>query len=149
VSKSKTPAAAGDSLTIEELAFTGPHAQIYVNDKEFGGQAVVPLMVAVEKGAIRDVLNDRGTTRIVVVGDSEFLGNEPIEAGDNRQFAENAINWLLERTELVTGPGEQAMQTFTVAMTAAQLRNVEWILLAAFPGAVLFLGVLVWLRRRR
>jgi LPXTG-motif cell wall-anchored protein len=33
-------------------------------------------------------------------------------------------------------------------MTHAQLRSVQWLLLLGLPGAVLLLGLLVWVRRR-
>jgi LPXTG-motif cell wall-anchored protein len=34
-------------------------------------------------------------------------------------------------------------------MTRGQQQTVQWLFLAALPGAVLALGGLVWLRRRR
>ena len=39
--------------------------------------------------------------RLVVAGDSLFLGNSAIEAGANRDFASLAVNWLLEREHLL------------------------------------------------
>ena len=33
-------------------------------------------------------------------------------------------------------------------MTQSQMTQLRWLFLAAMPGAVLFLGGLVWLRRR-
>ena len=44
-------------------------------------------MVAVEKGAIKDVITERGSTRMVVVGDSLFLANHQIDSAANRDFA--------------------------------------------------------------
>jgi ABC-2 type transport system permease protein len=146
--KSRAPEA--DAPTVEELVFTGPRAQVFVNNQEAGGPQKVPLMVAVEKGAIRDVKNERGTTRMVIAGDAVFLANSPLEGvAGNHQFAEAAINWLVERPELVQGPGPQPVHVYRLLMTNSQLRNAELVLLVVFPGAVLFLGVLVWLRRRR
>jgi len=34
-------------------------------------------------------------------------------------------------------------------MTQTQLHQAQWVLLAGLPGSVLFLGSLVWLRRRK
>jgi len=34
-------------------------------------------------------------------------------------------------------------------LTRTQLHHAQWVLLAGLPGGVLFLGGLIWLRRRR
>jgi hypothetical protein len=106
-------------------------------------------MVAVEKGAIKDVITERGSTRIIVVGDSLFLGNLQIESAANRDFVGNAVNWLLERTQLLAGLGPRPIMQYKIVMTKAQLHQAQWVLLGVLPGSVLFLGGLVWLRRRR
>ena len=106
-------------------------------------------MAAVEKGGIRNVSADRGATRIVVVGDSFLFGNEVIENAANRQFATHAVNWLLARDELLVAIPPKPIKDYKIVMTKSQLAAAQWILLGAFPGAVLFLGWLVWLRRRR
>ena len=106
------------------------------------------MAVAVEKGRVPGVITDRGSTRLVVVGDSVFLGNHQIESAGNRDFLGYAVNWLLERTQLMQGLGPRPVTEFRLAMTQSQLHRLQWILLAAMPGAVLLLGGLVWLRRR-
>ena len=108
-----------------------------------------PLAVAVEKGNVRGVITERGSTRIVAAGDSLFLGNQMIESAGNRDFLGYAINWLLERTQLMQGPGPRPVAVFRRALTAAQCRSLVWFMLAIIPGAVLTFGLLVWLRRRR
>jgi ABC-type uncharacterized transport system involved in gliding motility auxiliary subunit len=144
----RSRAATTDAPAVEELAFTGPHAQILEIGKPPGPQQKISLIAAVEKGAIKDVKNERGTTRLVVAGDATFLANRLIDQADNRTFAENAVNWLLDRTEFVQGPPPQAILTYKVLMTSSQMRSAKWLLLGAFPGAVLLFGGLVWLRRR-
>src|SRR5258708_6262202 len=136
---------AADAPRVEEIAFTGPKAIT----AEGRGPKQYSLAVAVEKGAIKDVVTERGTTRIVVVGDSMFLAYVPIESAANRDFAGYAVNWLVDRTQLLAGLGPRPVVYYTLVMTRTQFRRVEWILLAAMPGGVLVLGGLVWLRRRR
>jgi LPXTG-motif cell wall-anchored protein len=121
-----------------ELAHAGPL-----------GPARFPLAVAVEKGRVPGVITERGSTRIVAVGDSLFLGNQMIASAGNRDFLGYAINWLLERTQLMQGLGPRPIKEFRLAMTTSQLHTTQWILLAGMPGAVLLLGGLVWLRRRK
>jgi hypothetical protein len=108
----------------------------------------IPLMVAVERGAIQGITADRGATRIVVVGESQFLANNAIDYEANRDFARNAVNWLLNRDVLVQGIGSRPIKEYQITMTTAELATVRWLMLAGFPGGVLFLGFLVWLRRR-
>lgn len=143
----KLPAQAADAPQVDELAFTGPRA---VASGILRPQAF-PLMVAVEKGAIKNVIAQRGATRLVVVGDSLFLANgiNQIESADNRAFIGFAVNWLLDRTQLLAGlPPKQLIQT-KILMTKPQLQTAQLVLLGAMPGGVLLLGGLVWLRRRR
>lgn len=108
-----------------------------------------PLAVAVEKASPPGVASERGSMRMVVVGDSYFLANAAIGLYANRDFAELATSWLLDRSELLEGVGARSVTEFRVAMTKSQLQAVQWILLGAMPGTVLALGALVWLRRRK
>jgi ABC-type uncharacterized transport system involved in gliding motility auxiliary subunit len=140
---------APDAPSVEELGYSGPRAQAFVDNNPAGKPQRFPLIVAVEKGAIKDVITERGTTRMVVAGDSIFLVNRQIDSADNRAFAGYAVNWLLERTQLVQGPGPRPVKEYTIVMTQSQLQSAQWILLGGLPGAVLLLGGLVWLRRRR
>ena len=136
-----------DAPRVDELAFTGPHAVAVENSQ--AGRSRFPLMVAVEKGAIKDVITERGTTRIVVVGDSVFLANHQIDAGANKDFAGFAVNWLLDQPQLLQGLEPRPIIEYRLVMSSAQLQSAEWLLLAGMPGTILAFGSLVWLRRRR
>ena len=146
VGQLKVRSQAADAPHVDELAFTGLNATA---DGDLVHKPPFPLMVAVEKGAIKDVITERGSTRIVVVGDSIFLANHYIDALANRDFAGNAVNWLLERTQLLEGLGARPIEEHRIVMTRAQLHQAQWVLLAGLPGSVLVLGGLVWLRRRK
>jgi hypothetical protein len=112
---------------------------------------VYPLLAAVEQGVINGVNSPRaGGTRIVVAGDSDFLDDQVIDSvAGNSYFAGLALNWLLDRPQiLLAGLGPQPIREYRLYMTRSQTRTVQWLFLAAMPGAVLALGALVWLRRR-
>jgi len=145
VSRLNLGSQAADAPRVEEIAFTGPNAVT----TDGRGPKAFSLAVAVEKGAIKDVVTERGTTRIVMVGDSIFLANTPIDSAANRDFAGYAINWLVDRSQLLEGLGPRPVVEYTLVMTRSQFQRLEWILLAAMPGGILALGGLVWLRRRR
>ena len=111
----------------------------------------MPVMVAVEKAALKGMVPQRGTTRILVVGDSLFLDNQLIDldyAAPNRDFAGYAVNWLLDRTVLLEGTSPRPVTEYHLLVTRSQVNALNWILLAAIPGGVLLLGAMVWLRRR-
>jgi hypothetical protein len=130
---------------VQPVCFTGERA--YLADDPRGPRRRYAVAAAVEN-AVPGVVTERGTTRILVVGDSLCFDNQCIEKWANRDFAAAAVNWLLERSQLLEGVGPRPVQEFRVTMTRAQVKTVRWILLAALPGAVLSLGGLVWLRRR-
>lgn len=133
-----------DAPRVEELAFTSPEARLPSGT----GPRRYSLAVAVEKGNVPGVTTERGTTRIVAVGDSIFLTNHYIESAGNKDFAGYAVNWLLERTQLMQGLGPRVVAEYRLTLTAAKRHTVQWLLLAVLPGAVLAWGGLVWLRRR-
>lgn len=106
-----------------------------------------PLAVAVERPPLAGVAARRGTTRMIVVGDSFFLANGPIKLLANRDFAEYAVNWLVERSQLTAGVGPRPIKDYRIALTVAQMNTIQWLLLGALPGGILLVGGLVWLRR--
>ena len=131
---------------VDELAFTSPDS-ILASEPGDPPHAY-SLMAAVEQKPMAGVANARGTTRILVVGDSFAFGNTSIKSLDNSDFVGYAANWLLERTTLLK-IGPRPITEYRLLMTQTQQREVRWLLLGALPGAVLLLGCLVWLVRRK
>jgi ABC-type uncharacterized transport system involved in gliding motility auxiliary subunit len=142
---SKNPSA--DAPKVDELAFSGPNSTLAGEPGD--PPRSYPLMVAVEQKPVAGVVNVRGNTRIVVAGDTIFLGNHYIEGAANRDFLSYAVNWLLDRTTLLEGIGPRPVTEFRLTMTRVQQKNVRWLLLGALPGAILLLGGMVWLARRK
>lgn len=139
-----------DAPTVTELAFSGPASTLVNNPAE--PPRSYPLIAAVEQKSVAGVVTPRGTLRMVVAGDSMFLNNQVIEGGlggANRDFLANAVNWLLDRPNLLQGIGPRPLTEFRLALTKTQQREVNWLLIGALPGAVLLLGALVWLVRRK
>ena len=138
-----------DAPKVTELATTSPSGvALRADGRPERSGAAIPLMVAVEKGAIQGIAADRGAARMVVVGDSYFLANTGMRIDANRDFARNAVNWLVSRDLLLQGIGTRTIKEYRITVTAGELARVRWAFLAGFPGGVLFLGFLVWLRRR-
>jgi hypothetical protein len=136
-----------DAPHVEMVAYSGPRA--YTEDNPAIAPRQFPLIVVVEKADLKGVITEHGTTRMVIVGESQFLNNHYIDSLANRDFANCTVNWLLERPQLFEGIGPKPINDYRFVMTKKQSQGAAWILLVAQPGAVLLLGVLVWLRRRR
>jgi hypothetical protein len=136
-----------DAPKVDELAFSSPSS--ILQGEPADAPRAYPLMVAVEQKPVPGIANARGATRMVVVGDSFFLGNRQIESGANRDFAGYAVNWLLDRTVLLEGIGPRPVMEYRLTMTRLQQREIRWVLLGVLPGVVLLFGGLVWLARRR
>jgi len=142
----KAASSAADAPRVTELAFTSPNAVLV--GKHDLPPTNYPVAVAVEKGAVPGTSTDLATTRILVVGDSYLFVNGMINNLANRDFASYAINWLLDRTQLLEGLGPSPVTERRLVMTRSQMKSAQWILLGGLPGAFLLLGGLVWLRRR-
>jgi hypothetical protein len=108
----------------------------------------VPLAVAAERGGIQGLGADLAAARIVVVGESLFLGNEMIVSAANLEFASLAVNWLLDRPQDLAGLAARPLLEYRIALTPGELVRVRWLLLVVLPGAILLAGGLVWWRRR-
>jgi hypothetical protein len=120
------------------------------SDPERDRRGVIPLAVAVEKGSIQGVTADRGSPRLVVVGESIFLANETIlKTAANFEFASLAVNWLLDRPAHLTTIASRPIREYRVVLSNAQLRQLRWLLLVVLPGVPLVVGTVVWIRRRR
>ena len=137
---------ANDGLKVEEIAFSSPQSVLARTNSTAPPQAY-PLIVAVEKS--KAVASERGTTRILVTGDSLFLDNRQIESALNRDFTDYAVNWLLERNVLLQGLGPRPVAFYRLLVSKTQMQTLQWILLGALPGGILLFGSIVWLVRRR
>jgi hypothetical protein len=136
-----------DAPKVDELLASSPQSTL--SGDTAAAPRSYPLAVAVEQKVVPGVISTRGITRMVVAGDSTFLDNQMIESGANRDFAGYAVNWLLDRPQLLEGIGPRPVTEFRLTMTRDQQKSVRWLLLGALPGGVLAFGWLVWLARRR
>jgi hypothetical protein len=147
VEKINQSKSAANAPEVTELARTSAAGTLAV-DRSAAPRSY-SLSAAVEQKPVPGVTNPRGNTRIVVVGDSIFLGNYYIEGGGNRDFLNSAANWLLDRPQLLEGIGPRPVTEFRLLLTKHQQEQLRWLLLGALPGGVLFFGWLVWLVRRQ
>jgi len=146
-----TTAEAADALELTALLATGDQgvalSEVRGNRGTVSEEGMVALSVALEKGGIAGVNASRGVARLIVVGESQFLANGPLEMESNRDFASLSVNWLLDRNHLLA-INPQPLNDYKVSLSDTQMRSLRWMLLVVLPGSMLGLGVLVWFRRR-
>jgi ABC-type uncharacterized transport system involved in gliding motility auxiliary subunit len=107
----------------------------------------VPIGVAVS-ASLAEGAGEAAEARLVVIGDSNFADNSQIHNASNGVLAANAINWLVDRQELVAIPPKTPEQT-RLNLSASQLRTITWLVMVIMPGLAIAAGVAIHLRRRR
>lgn len=105
----------------------------------------VSVALAVERGPAGGVNVGLKPTRIVVVGDSDFLANNQC-SGANEDFFINSVNWLLERGSLVA-LGPKSYEQSSLLMNETQIWWTFMIIVIAIPAAAALAGIAVWLLR--
>lgn len=92
--------------------------------------------------------SSESSVRLVVVGDSDLLTNGQIGNAGNPTFALNAINWLVERQQLLGIPPKEPEQV-RLTLTRGQLQRLFWLVIVGLPLAAVAAGAVVYVRRRR
>ena len=138
---------ADDQSPITVLANSSDSSQAIIQTQDKKGaiekEGKVPLMAA------KIHVNERqAPARIVITGDSLFLGNSAFEAGANRDFANLAVNWLLERTHLLEIEA-RAVTEYRINLSSAEMNSITWVLLLLLPGGTLGIGLLWWRRQMK
>jgi len=86
-------------------------------------------------------------TRVVAVGDSDFVSNRAIRVPGNRDFFMNALNWLSQQENLIAVRPRQP-QDHQLTLTEAQQDGVFFLSLFVVPGLIFATGIFTWWRRR-
>ena len=85
--------------------------------------------------------------RLVVVGSSQWLGNNFIRFNGNRDLFLNMINWLSADEDLISirpkSPEDRPLN-----LSAQKLNSVFWLSVVIFPLAVVGFGMATWWKRR-
>jgi ABC-type uncharacterized transport system involved in gliding motility auxiliary subunit len=86
-------------------------------------------------------------TRVVVIGDSDFVTNNLLALSGNQDLMLNATNWLALQEDLIAiRPRDPADRRIT--MTADQLSLMNQLTMFVFPGFLIAMAFAAWWRRR-
>lgn len=86
-------------------------------------------------------------SRLVVIGDSDFPGNNALGIQGNQDLFLNAVNWLAQQENLIAIRPREA-QDRRITLTADQLQRIFLLSLLVIPGLVFAGGVYMWWKRR-
>lgn len=106
----------------------------------------ISIAVAAERGAAPDLDMDLRPSRLVVIGDTDFLSNGALSGG-NTDFFLSALNWLLER-EALMAIAPKPIDDMRLVISRDQLARVFWTVVVILPGLVGVLGAGIWWQRR-
>ena len=86
-------------------------------------------------------------TRIVAVGDSDFVANSIANTAGNSDMFLNIINWLAQQENMIAVRPRNP-EDRRISLTAGQDRMIFWFTLVILPGLVFLAGIQTWWRRR-
>ena len=103
----------------------------------------VALEIGQDSGLVR-----RGLGRIIVLGDSDMIGNGLLlEGPGNLSFAVNALRWLVGDDGRLSVSGRPA-QSRKLALTAEDRERIGWVAIGIGPMVAMLLGAGMWVSRR-
>jgi len=107
------------------------------------------MAVAVEKGGVEDKRVKMDSSRLVVVGNAELLGNNEyrLSEGVSNDITVNVLNWLLDREDMIGIPPKEK-KNVTLSFDEKQLFDLKLTLMGIIPGIVALFGLFNWWLRR-
>ena len=89
----------------------------------------------------------KAETRVLVIGDADFIGNDLINFQGNGDLFMNMVNWVAQQDNLIAiGPKDP--QDRRITLTEAQQQGIKWLALLIIPGIFLAGGIATWWKRR-
>ncbi len=121
-----------------------PGHGIYFDPKEDKASPV--FAASVEKGALNDTRVQVDSSRLIVVGNSAFVGNDAMREAD-LDFVLSSINWLLDREPLI-GIAPKAVHNFALSLSEKQIGDLALLTMGVIPAVAALFGVFAWFKRR-
>lgn len=86
-------------------------------------------------------------TRVVVIGDSDFIGNDLIQFQGNGDLFLNMVNWAAQQENLIAiGPKDP--QDRRITLTEGQREGIFYLSIFMIPGLFMAAGIYTWWKRR-
>lgn len=108
-----------------------------------------PLQIAAActRGAESDDRFAETTSRMVVMGNADFLSPARETRAENLDFLQSSVQWLMGR-DAPLGIGPRALGVYKLPLLGAQVSFINRVNLIFLPAALLLIGGFVWSSRR-
>ena len=128
-----------------DYAMNNPSGVRYDDGRDFGQ----PLSIAAsaDRGGIEDDRVELQTSRLIVVGSSQFVFDAMIKP-QGLDFVLGAVNSLLDRSR-ISGVAPKNVSHFSLNLTDAQMGILALFTMVIVPTVAAFLGFIAWWRRRK
>ncbi len=142
------------TVTFTPLAETSPQswaeldtetAQVEL-DEGVDTSGPLALVATIEAPALLDAAAS-ASTRLVLIGDSDFAANEFVRSLGNGTLILNTVNWLAEEESLIA-IGPKSTQPRNVFLSQVQANATFFVSVILIPLGLLIAGVVVWWQRR-
>jgi len=97
---------------------------------------------------VESIFTESATSRVVVIGDSDFVSNSNINLYGNEDYLLNLTGWLAREKTLIAVRGSDPLSQ-PVVLTRNQERWLGWGAMAIWPLLVTLLSAVVVVRRRK
>ena len=145
-----------EGVVLEEIAFTGdnswvdtdvanifsekPEVKLPPEDK----RSPVPVAAAFSRKMKDDSEKE---SRVIVIGDADFIANVNIRHLFNRDFMLNALNWVIGEQQRVSIRA-RTLKASTKTITPEQFRSIFLVCALLLPEVVLIWGLSIWWLRK-
>tara|TARA_X000000368_G_scaffold418549_1_gene418673 strand:- start:2349 stop:3800 length:1452 start_codon:yes stop_codon:yes gene_type:complete len=106
----------------------------------------LPMGLAIERGAEQGLDVEISSSRLVVLGDSDFISNNHL-MGANGDFFIRCTEWLVDRDQVID-MAPRMVSEVRLPLTPVTMRNLFCWLVVGLPLLVLICGVIMGWRRR-
>jgi ABC-type uncharacterized transport system involved in gliding motility auxiliary subunit len=134
-------------VLIETAAQSWGESDLKSNEVSFDPKVDLKGPVPVATVVTKDAAEGK-KARLIVFGDSDFAINANFSNQGNGNLFINTVKWLARDEKLISIKTKNPTDR-PLSMTESQGRTAAIIMVLLFPGAALFAGVLVWVRRRK
>lgn len=141
-----------ENLTIEEIIYSNSSAQ---EIRSFKDNRLMPspddrvgeFPVAVLSTKKVSTPEGQKIAKILVIGESLFLGNTGIQSLMNYEFGLQCANFLMERDLFINNIPPKPVKEFELILTKDQKIKARWLLLLVIPGLFFIAGLAIHLKR--
>lgn len=84
-------------------------------------------------------------SKMVVIGDSSFIGNNLLSGG-NPDFFLESLNWLIDREITLAS---KPLEEIHLALSSKQISKLFWFNVVGIPCVAAVVGLFIWYRRRK